>query len=286
MDEPPSVPATNELLRRVAATGSAVTVHAEDPTAFDETRGVADAPTWDAARPAQAEERAFRLLGDAPPSLRIHLAHVTTIQGLGLVRERGWSCEATAHHLLLSSNLAPDPRWKVNPPLRSRDEGHRLWERFANGEVTSLASDHAPHSFEAKRGPWASAPSGMPGVETSLPLMLARVRDGDLDLGALVASACDHPARWMGLPMGRLAPGHRGHLIVVDFKRLTRVQSSQLHAPCGWTAFEGHPAVFPVEHYHDGERILEDGEYIGRLTGRVVRPEYAPDGSASNGVEA
>jgi dihydroorotase len=80
----------------------------------------------------------------------------------------------------------------------------------------------------------------------------------------------------MGLPTGRVAPGHRGHLIVVDFKEQQRIQAARLHAPCGWTPFEGFPAVFPAEHYHDGELIVDHGEYVGRLSGKVVRPEYAP----------
>ena len=119
------------------------------------------------------------------------------------------------------------------------------------------------------------APSGVPGVETMLPLLLARVRSGELDLATLVSTACDRPARWFGQSHGRIAVGHRANLIVVDFKLRTKVEGKRLHSPCGWTPFEGSEGIRPREHYRDGERIVEDGEFIGRPTGKVVRPEYA-----------
>ncbi|EQD42383.1 phenylhydantoinase, partial [mine drainage metagenome] len=125
----------------------------------------------------------------------------------------------------------------------------------------------------------AEAPSGIPGTETMLPLLLAQVRDGAVSLATLLAAACDRPARWLGRPHGRLAPGHRAHLLVVDFTRRVPIAAERLHAPAGWSAFEGHPAIFPREVYFDGVRVVQDGEYVGRPTGRVVRPDFARGGT-------
>ena len=69
---------------------------------------------------------------------------------------------------------------------------------------------------------------------------------------------------------------------VIDFRRQTEVRARSLHAPCGWSAFEGWPAIFPREHYLDGHRIVSDGEYIGDHEGRVLRPEFAPRESGAS----
>jgi len=267
--------AVGELLRRLAEFDLPVAVHAEDPAEFRSEPPPQNPTDWDSARPAVAEHRAVDRLLPPPPRLRLHVAHVTTAETADRLRAAGVSFEATPHHLLLSERTGRDGRFKVNPPLRSEPERQALWEAFRRGEIPCLASDHAPHPSESKALPFERAPSGMPGVETMLPLLLAEVRKGSLALATLVATACDRPARWLGQSLGRIAPGHRANLLVIDFKARTRLSGRALHAPCGWTAFEGWEAVLPREHYRDGVRIVENGEFIGRPDGRVVRPEYA-----------
>ncbi len=263
------------LLERLASLDLPVSVHAEDPSRFSRAGVPRDPEGWNAHRPPEAEGAAIDRLLNAPPRLRLHVAHVTTAGVLPRIRTAGLSFEATPHHLLLSERTGTDARFKVNPPLRSEADRRAMWEAFRRGEIPIVASDHAPHPTEAKDLPFEKAPSGMPGVETLLPLLLARVRAGELDLAVLMAAACDRPARWFGQPLGRIAPGHRANLLVVDFKARTRLDPRRLRAPCGWTAFEGFEAIFPREHYRDGERIVVDGEYVGRPSGRVVRPEFA-----------
>ena len=277
--EAPTPDAVGELLSRLAEFDLPVAVHAEDPAEFRSDLLPRNPIDWDSARPPRAEKAAIARLLPPPPRLRLHVAHVTTADGAERLRAAGVSFEATPHHLLLSERTGRDARFKVNPPLRSEGERKTLWEAFRRGEVPCLASDHAPHSSESKALPFARAPSGMPGVETMLPLLLAQVRKGQLDLSTLVAAACERPARWLGQPLGRIAPGHRANLIVVDFTARTRLSGQALHAPCGWTAFEGWDAVLPREHYRDGERIVENGEFVGRPSGKVLRPEYATGAS-------
>ena len=274
----PSVPDPTELpglLRELAGLDLPVAVHAEDPAEFTVPEHLVGPREWDLARPPSAEAAALERLASAPAGLRLHVAHVTTAAGADRLRRAGVSFEATPHHLLLSERTGTDARFKVNPPLRSEQERAALWSRFCDGTVPLLASDHAPHSASAKDGEFARAPSGMPGVETMLPLLLARVRAGDLPLPTLLAAACDRPARWLGQAHGRIAPGHRANLLVVDFRARTPVAAARLHAPCGWTAFEGWEAIFPREHYRDGRAIVRHGEFEGRLEGEVVRPEFA-----------
>jgi dihydroorotase len=276
--EPPAAAALPRILEAVAVGGLALSVHAEAPERFRPRpdRPATAPPDWDAERPAEAEARAVDHLLPAPPALRLNVAHVTT----GTVAERlaaaGHCFEATPQHLLLSARPGDDARRKVNPPLRSEGERARLWEAFRAGLVPVVASDHAPHALGDKAQPFASAPSGMPGVETLLPLLLSRVRDGELSLETLLRAACDRPARWLGQSQGRLAVGHRANFLVVDFRERRTISGRHLHAPCGWTAFEGWEGVFPMEHYRDGRPIVLGGEFVGDRTGSIVRPEYAP----------
>ncbi|MFZ0700108.1 MAG: dihydroorotase family protein [Thermoplasmata archaeon] len=265
------------VLERVAATNLPLSVHAEDPERFNREIDPANPRDWNRARPVGAEGAAVDSLLRAPPGLRLHVAHVTEAAIAGRLREGGHSFEATPHHLLLSERSGDGPQFKVNPPLRSERQRQALWETFVRGEVPCLASDHAPHSATEKQRPFPLAPSGMPNVETMLPLLLARVRAGDLPLPILLAAACDRPARWIGQPRGRIAIGHRADLLVVDFRKRRTIAARDLHAPCGWTAFEGWEGVFPREHYLRGKRIVEGGEFVGGAGGRIVRPEFAPD---------
>jgi dihydroorotase len=265
------------LLAAARGTDLPVTVHAEDPGRFD---GPADRATdlegWNAHRDGAAELAAVDALLRSAGTTRLHIAHVTSATVADAVRAAGHSCEATPQHLLLS---ASNPRLgglgKVNPPLRSGAERRGLFEAFRTQRIPILASDHAPHPLDQKTGSFAEAAAGMPGVETMLPLFLALVAKGELDLGTFQSASADRPARWLGLRTGRLLPGHRGHVYAVDFRRTVRLRARDLHAPCGWTAFEGREAIFPRDHYLDGRPVVRDGEYVGTPTGRAVRPEFA-----------
>jgi dihydroorotase len=269
----------SEVPARLAAVADLrlpLAVHAEDASRFAPEARPANPEEWNAARPVEAERRAIAALASPPPALRLHVAHVTTAGTAAELRERATCFEVTPHHLLLSDRSGADARFKVNPPLRAESDRRGLWEMFRRGEVPCLASDHAPHAAAEKSRPFAQAPSGVPGSQTMLPLLLARVRAGELPLDVLVRAACDRPARVIGQPTGRIAPGHRAHLIVVDFRARTHLEGRRLESPCGWTPYEGWEAILPREHYRDGERIVENGEYVGRPNGRVVRPDYAP----------
>ena len=281
--DPPRAERLPALLAAAAATRLPVHVHAEDPRLFREQTGLEGTEGWNARRPPEAEMKAYERLHPTPGGLRLHIAHVTLPALATRILREGESFEVTPQHLLLSAGRGADARWKVNPPLREAPAAGELWEMFKRGLVPILASDHAPQSAELKARPFFEAPSGMPGAETMLPLFLARVRDGELDLPVLLRAAADRPARLLGLPQGRIAVGHRANLLVVDFRQRTEIRARALHAPCGWTAFEGWPAIFPREHYLDGRLIVKDGEYVGAQDGHVIRPEFAPGTPGATG---
>ncbi|MCI4339776.1 MAG: dihydroorotase family protein [Thermoplasmata archaeon] len=276
MEAGPTAEEIRTVLDRVARTGLPLSVHAEDPGLFRPTPAPRTPEEWDLARPLESERRAVERLLPAPPSLRLHVAHVTEAALGARLRADGHSFEATPHHLLLSRRSGPDARWKVNPPLRADAVRSALWDEFRAGRIPCLASDHAPHSASAKELPFPRAPSGVPGIETMLPLLLEEARRGAVDLPVLLAAACDRPARWFGVPMGRLAVGHRADLLVIDFRARRPIVGRELHGSVGWSPFEGRTAVFPLHHLRAGVPIVEDGEYVGARSGEIVRPEYAP----------
>ena len=282
--EAPDPSEIRPLLEAVARTGLPLTVHAEDPTAFREVPPATTLAEWSAARPIEAERQGVEHLLPAPPSLRLHVAHVTDPTTAARLRAEGHSFEATPHHLLLSAGSGDDTHRKVNPPLRAEAVRAGLWDDFSAGRIPCVASDHAPHSSSAKELRFPLAPSGVPGVETMLPLLLEKARRGRIELATLLAAACDRPARWLGMPVGRLAVGHRADLLVVDFRERRELRGRELHAAAGWTPFEGMTAVFPRHHLRAGVPIVEDGEYVGGHTGRIVRPEFAPTPSGPPGA--
>lgn len=283
--DPPVASEWPALLESARATDLPLSVHAEDPLGFapaaEPVRTLAD---WDAVRPEAAERGAVERILRSAGTTRLHFAHVTQAALAEQVRAAGYSCEATPQHLLLS-HRTPElgTRGRVNPPLRSEATRAALFDAFASGRIPILASDHAPHPPEEKERSMALSPSGTPSVETMVPLLLARVARAELPLPVLQSAAADRPARWFGLPMGRLARGHRASLIAVDFRRRVRIRSRDLHAPSAPSAFEGLEAVFPRRHFLNGESIVEDGEYVGRTQGRVRRPEFAR-GPATHGA--
>lgn len=284
--EPPAGPDLERVLARLAATNLPLSVHAEDPNLFHRDAAPANPRDWNRARPVEAERDAVESLLPAPRALRLHVAHVTEATIAARLRAEGHSFEASPHHLLLSERSGEGTQFKVNPPLRSEAQRQALWEAFVRGDVPCLASDHAPHLAAEKERPFPLAPSGMPNVETMLPLLLARVRSGALPLSTLLAAACDRPSRWIGQPRGRIAIGHEADILVVDFRDRRTIAARDLHAPCGWTAFEGWEGIFPREHYLRGRRIVEGGEFVGAATARVVRPEFAsgPTGPRSRSI--
>jgi dihydroorotase len=270
------------VLDAAASSGLPLSVHAEWPGAFPrEAIPPKSSEDWNRMRPPTAETEAVERLLHGPPSLRLHIAHATLGRTAVRVAAAHVSCEATPHHLLLSAHADDSALRKTNPPLRTEADRAELWAEFVAGRVPVLASDHAPHHVNTKSQAFDKAPSGVPGIETTLPLFLELARSGAVPLPVVVAAAIDRPARWLGLPVGRIAPGHRANLIAVDFRSRRRIQGARLRSPAGWSPFEGKFAIFPQLHLRDGQPIVEGGEYVGRPVGRIVRPEYAPTTAAT-----
>jgi dihydroorotase len=248
-----------EALALAAEADVPVTVHAEDADRFDEralegdTGGSgrdADADCWSQYRTAEAEiaavEDACEVGRGAGATL--HIAHTSTPEAVDLASEAGVSCEVTPHHLLLSREDLEElgTFGRMNPPLRSEGRREALYERVADGTVDMIATDHAPHTVAEKETDLESAPSGVPGVETMLPLLLQEVREERLPLERVCELVAEGPAERFGLDRkGRVAEGYDADLTLVNLDETEQIEGEALHSKCGWTPFEGREAVFP-----------------------------------------
>lgn len=262
-----------DVLTRAGPLRKLVVAHAEDARRFV-AGPAANLADHARARPKEAEVDAIKTLEKLRGEASVHVAHVTCVEALDAVPE-GVTTEVTPHHLLLEFTKPLGAFGKVNPPLRSPEDREALWDAFAAGRIDIVATDHAPHTQEEKEQPFDEAPSGLPGLATSLPLLLRRVRAEALPLERFVHATASRPAEILGIPKGRIEVGRDADLIVVDARAVVKVTPRRVRYKCGWTPFEGFEAVFPRTVYLRGERIVEDGEPIAEGQGRPIEPRAA-----------
>jgi dihydroorotase len=265
-----------EALERASDAGVTVTVHAEDADLFDESaRERDDADAWSAYRTAEAEAEAVERACETATEVGVdaHIAHTSTPEGVDIAAEAGMTCEVTPHHLFLSREDLDElgTFGRMNPPLRSEQRREAVFERLVDGTVDIVATDHAPHTREEKDASIWEAPSGVPGVETALPLLLEQARQGTLSYervrdvtAANVADIFDLPSK------GRIEEGNDADLVLVDPDDPVAIRGEKLHSKCGWTPFEGRQAVFPELTMVRGTVVYHDGEF-GEGGGKNVR---------------
>ncbi|WP_374687016.1 amidohydrolase family protein [Promineifilum sp.] len=190
----------------------------------------------------------------------VHICHVSRREEIELIADakgRGLlvTCEVTPHHLFLSQADAArlGPLGDMRPVLGAADDVAALWAHL-NDTVDCIATDHAPHTLEEKRSD--APPPGVPGLETSLPLMLAAVEDGRLSVERLTALMHDNPRRLFGLPQ---QPDTR---VEVDMTPYT-IPAGGWQTKCGWTAFAGLRAGGRVRRVVlRGQVVYEDGAVL------------------------
>jgi len=257
--------------------------HSEDEYRLAERRPLARAGDWtshpevrDARSAIQSTERLVRIaraLGK-----RIHVLHVTTADEIDFLAAHKdvASVEITPQHLTLAGPEAYE-RLKgyaqMNPPIR--DAAHRagLWRGIANGVADVIGSDHAPHTSEEKSRPYPASPSGMPGVQTLLPVLLTHMAEGRLTLERLVDLTSHGANRIFGLAdKGRLAVGYDADLTVVDLKARRTIAHADMATRVGWTPFDGFEAKgWPMATIVRGQVVMRDGEIAAPHLGQPVR---------------
>ncbi|AOW80812.1 dihydroorotase [Halodesulfurarchaeum formicicum] len=252
-----------DALKRTKEAETTVTVHAEDATKFDESvRDRTDAPAWSDYRPPEAEIAAIDVAAELAVEIGgpVHIAHTSTAAGIDRAAEAGLTTEVTPHHLFLSRDDLPElgTFGRMNPPLRAESTRRDVFERVADGTVDVIATDHAPHTRAQKDTDIWSAPSGVPGVETALPLLLGEVAADRLDPKRVRDLTARNPARIFDLPeKGRIEAGADADLVLVDFDATRKIRGEDLHGKTDWTPFEGKSAVFPELTLVRGQVVWE-----------------------------
>ncbi|MFN3314426.1 MAG: dihydroorotase [Hyphomonas sp.] len=257
--------------------------HSEDEYRLAERRPLARTGDWtshpevrDVESAVMSTKRLLRIARAA--GKRIHVLHISTAEELELLRDAKdvASVECLPQHLTLA---APDcyERLKghaqMNPPIREARHREALWRAVNAGIIDVLGSDHAPHTLEEKARPYPASPSGMPGVQTLVPLMLSHVNAGKLSLQRFVELTSSGPQRVFGLAdKGRIAEGYHADFTVVDMKRTETITADWSKSKCGWTPFDGFEATgWPVATIVRGGFVMRDGEIVARGGGRPVR---------------
>ena len=222
-----------------------------------------------------ATTRLLRMASEA--GKRVHVLHVSTAEEMELLARHKdiASVEVTPQHLTLAATEAYKALGtlaQMNPPLRDRAHQERLWWGLREGVVDVLGSDHAPHTLEEKAKSYPATPSGMPGVQTLVPVMLDHVNEGRLSLARFVDLTSAGPQRLFGIAgKGRIAVGYDADLTIVDLKAKRVIDNAWIGSKCGWTPFAGRKVRgFPVGTVVRGHRAMWEGE-LGEPGGKPVR---------------
>ncbi|WP_395944716.1 dihydroorotase [Brevundimonas sp.] len=260
------------------------TFHSEDEYRLVERRALARTGDWASHPEVRDAESAIRstrrLVGLAKETgARIHVLHVTTKDEMEYLRfhKDVATVEITPQHLTL---VAPEAYQRLgsyaqmNPPIRSQEHVDALWLwGMQQGVADVLGSDHAPHTKEEKAKPYPASPSGMPGVQTLVPLMLTHVANGRLSLERFIDLTSAGAQRVFGTAnKGRMAVSYDADLTIVDLKAKKTITHDQQATRCGWTPFDGVEATgWPMATIVRGRVVMKDGELIGSAHGQPVR---------------
>ena len=259
-----------------------VSIHSEDEEIlnlrkkFIKEGDVHSHPEWRNAECAMSSTRRVVKIAERY-NKQIHVLHVTTKEEVDFLamHKKNVTFEITPQHLTL---YAPDFYDKLgsfaqmNPPIRKKEHYDRLWVAVKNSVVDVLGSDHAPHSKEDKNKKYPGSPSGMPGVQTILPIMLDHINNEKLSLNQLVKLMCENPCRIFGIKnKGYLKEGYDADLTIIDMNKSVTIKNEMMASKCGWTPFENYKVKgFPVATIVNGSIVMNDGKVVAESLGKPL----------------
>ena len=284
-------------LERIFAQGRRlIAVHAEDEARLKERKAAFAGRTDPAAhaeiRDVTAAVNASRLALELSEinNRRLHILHMSTGDEVELLRQRGKgngrvTTETLPQYLLLHGPECYETlgtRAQMNPPIRSKEHQEALWRGLHDGTIECIATDHAPHTAEEKAKPFGQAPSGIPGVETSLAVMLDAAHRGLCSVEQVVRWMCSEPARIYGMKgKGRLEVGFDGDVALVDLAKTEAVGARGYFTKVGWSPFDGRSNTgWPIMTIVHGQVVFRDNEIQPGVRGREIDIDAAAGWSA------
>lgn len=258
-------------------------VHSEDEARLKARKSFATAgdprthPVWRDVETARLSTE--RVLGLARRAgRRLHVLHVTTADELPLLAEaRDFATvETTPQHLTLAAPECYERLGtyaQMNPPIREASHRDALWRAVQNGLIDVIGSDHAPHTREEKEKTYPDTPSGMPGVQTLVTILLDHVAAGRLTLERFIDLTSAGAARIFGIAgKGRIALGYDADFTLADLKMKKKIENRWIASKCGWTPFDGmETSGWPVATIIRGRTVMRDGALIAQGLGEPVR---------------
>ncbi len=276
--------ANDSDLRAVLASGTRpVAVHAEDEERLSKRKAEVDTSAGVVSHPEVRDvETALlatrRILALAEEMRRrIHILHISTGDEVPLLAEAKGiaTAETTPQHLTI---VAPECYEKLgslaqmNPPIRDESHQKALWKGIQSGAIDVIGSDHAPHSLSEKARPYPESPSGMPGTQTLLPIMLDHVHRGRLSLERLAELVSVAPARIYGArTKGTIRQGNDADFTIVDTNKKRVITNDWIATKAGWTPFDGYEVRgWPVMTVVRGQFVMREDEILGEPIGAPI----------------
>ncbi len=208
---------------------------------------------------------------------KAHILHVTTKDEVDFLSQHKGDVtfEITPQHLTLSSPECYEALGtyaQMNPPIREKIHQDRLWYAVRNNLVDIIGSDHAPHLKEDKDKTYPNSPSGMPGVQTLLTIMLDHVNKGKLNLEQLVKFLCENPVDIFGIEnKGYIKKDYDADFTIIDLEKTIRIKNEKIESKCKWSPFDGYEFKGkPVATIINGKIKMINGEIIGDPEGEAL----------------
>ncbi len=280
---------TNDLDNIFGNGSRLIAVHAEDDDIINAAQEVyknsTDFNHHQLVRPPDAALKATTLAVELSIKYqrRLHILHLTTLDEVRYLEiqktKAPISVEVCPQHFLLSAPYIYEKLGayaQMNPPLRDMKHGEALWNGLVNGTIDCIATDHAPHTHEEKAKPFGQAPSGMPGVETSLPLMLDRANRGLCNIEDVVKWMCEKPVELYRVKnKGYIREGFDADLVLVDMEKQKLIENGNLMTKVNWSPYDGWTTQgWPVTTIVNGNIVFQDGEIDEATKGQEVQIDF------------
>ena len=277
-----------EDLERIFANGTRlIAVHAEDEARIHTRRAQFAGRTDPAVHSEIRDNETARLATELALTLskkyqrRLHILHLSTREEVAMLRvdKPAWvTAEVIPNHLLLNTGdyARLGTLVQMNPPIRSPQDNAALWAGLHDGIIDFIATDHAPHTLEEKKKAYPNTPSGMPGVETSLPLMLTAMQEGRCTLAEIQKWMCTGPAEAYRIPnKGKILEGWDADLALVDIEHTRPVRNEETFTKVRWSPWHGRELCgWPLYTIVNGEIAFDNGRIREQVRGR--RLTYLP----------
>ena len=259
-----------------------VAVHSEDEEILNKNKklikdgDVHSHPIWRSEECAVSSTRRIVRIAERY-NKKAHVLHITTKQEIDFLSQHKGNItfEITPQHLTI---YAPDCYNKLgtyaqmNPPIRDKSHYDRLWYAVKNNYNDTIGSDHAPHLKVNKDKKYPNSPSGMPGVQTLMPVMLNHVNNGKLSLNQLITLVCENPVKIFGIKnKGYIKKDFDADFTIVDMNKTIEIKNEKIESKCKWSPFNGEKFLgTPVATIINGEVKMKNGEILGDPTGKPM----------------